>query len=361
MSERYILITAPSLDTRFNVSGISSVTNFIIGANKAQNYKHFELGRKDDEKRNIMWLLRMIKTAFRWMVSVSSKKVQQVHFNFALSKASILRDAPLVIFAKLARKKMVIHVHGGDYLTNSNTPKWIQWILKRLFAGKTAVIVLSPVEKKIIEERYKVKNIKVLPNCVDLTDAKLFNRSYVKDQVVKLLFIGRISQAKGLAHIYSILSGLKKNEMPFKFFLAGTGADEKEYVGKFTNLLGKDFEFKGVVSGNTKTALYKNSDIFLLPSLFEGLPMSLLEAMSFGLVPVVTNVGSMGFVVTNNENGIITALNDNTASVMEAAITQLINNNELQQQLSVNAATFIYKNYSPEDYVTQLNKIYAAA
>ncbi len=359
MSERYILITAPSLDTRFNVSGISSVTNFIIGANKAQQYKHFELGRKDDEKRNAIWLLRMFKTACKWMVTVSSKKVQQVHFNFAMSKASILRDAPLVLFAKLVRKKMVIHIHGGDYLTNTNTPKWIQWMLKRIFAGNTTAIVLSPVEKKIIEERYKVKNIQVLPNCVDLTDAQLFKRNYTAGQTVKLLFIGRISQTKGLAFIYNILNCLKKKGVPFKFFLAGTGAEEKEYVEKFTNLLGNDFEFKGVVSGKTKTDLYKSCDVFLLPSLFEGLPMSLLEAMSFGLVPVVTNVGSMGFVVTNNENGIITALNDDTAAVMEQAITQLINNGVLQQQLSTNAAAFIYKNYSPQDYVTQLNKIYS--
>jgi glycosyltransferase involved in cell wall biosynthesis len=259
------------------------------------------------------------------------------------------------------QKKMEMHIHGGDYLTNTNTPKWMQWALKKVFAGKTQVIVLSPVEKKIIEDRYKVKNIQVLPNCVDLTDAKLFKRNYNKEQKVKLLFIGRISHAKGLAIIYNILSGLKKNAVPFKFFLAGTGADEKEYVEKFTSLLGSDFEFKGVVSGKTKTDLYKNSDVFLLPSLFEGLPMSLLEAMSFGLVPVVTNVGSMGFVVTNNENGIITMLNDDTAKILELAITQLIGNGLMQQQLSANAAAFIYKNYSPEDYVTQLNKIYDAA
>ncbi len=361
MSERFILITAPSLDTRFNVSGISSVTNFIIGVNKEKLYKHFELGRKDVEKRNAIWLLKMIKTAFKWGVTICSKKVERIHFNFALSKASILRDAPLILFAKLVQKKMVIHVHGGDYLTNDNTPKWIQRILRKVFSGNTAVIVLSPVEKKLVEEKYGVKNVQVLPNCVDLTEAKLFKRNYETEAVVKLLFIGRISHAKGLTYIFDILAALKKNRIPFKFCLAGTGADEKEYVEKFTTLLGADFEFKGVVSGKTKTDLYKSCDIFLLPSLFEGLPMSLLEAMSFGLVPVVTNVGSMGFVVTNNENGIITTISNDTAVVMEKAITTIINNNMLKQRLSANASAFIYKNYSPEDYVKQLNNIYALA
>ncbi|NJO25609.1 MAG: glycosyltransferase family 4 protein [Bacteroidia bacterium] len=102
------------------------------------------------------------------------------------------------------------------------------------------------------------------------------------------MFIGRISNTKGLDFIYTALSKLKKLNLNFKFIMAGAGPQQNEYVQKFASLLGNNFEFKGVVSGQTKTALYQSCHVFLLPSLFEGLPMSLLEAMSFGLVPVVT-------------------------------------------------------------------------
>ena len=105
MNAGNILITAPGLDTKHNVSGVSSVTNFIISNNSSCTYRHFELGRKDDEKRNLIWFFKIIKTTFNWMFVVSRKDIRLVHFNFALSKASIIRDAPLVLFVKLIKKK----------------------------------------------------------------------------------------------------------------------------------------------------------------------------------------------------------------------------------------------------------------
>jgi glycosyltransferase involved in cell wall biosynthesis len=359
MNTKSILITAPSLDTKHNVSGISSVTNFIIGNNAGRHYEHFELGRKDEEKRNLGWWFRMVQTVFKWMFKISSKKIGLVHFNFALSKAAVLRDAPLIIFAKMIRKKMVIHLHGGDYLTNKKAPGWMRFLLKRVFSGKTPVLVLSPLEQEAIVKTYGVQKVQVLPNCVDLNEAKAFNRVYDQQAPLRLLFIGRISTSKGLDHIYNGLSLLHSRQVPFTFSIAGTGPDEKMYREKFVSLLDGVFEFKGVVSGATKTALFKNTDIFLLPSHFEGLPMALLEGMSFGQVPMVTQVGSMKYVVQHNENGVI--LENDPATEIADAVQKLDGNRRLAQQWSINAAAFIFKHYDPDQYVKELNCIYTIA
>jgi glycosyltransferase involved in cell wall biosynthesis len=361
MNERYILITAPSLDTKNNVSGVSSVTNFIISNNPEYKYRHFELGRKDEEKRNIAWMLRLAGMCFKWVKAVSSKQNSLVHFNFALSKASVIRDAPLVLIAKLSGKKLIIHLHGGDYLFSKEAPGWMKRLLKKIFSGKTPVIVLSDEEKKIVEEKFAAKNITVLPNCIDLKEAVEYKREFNKNAVIKLLFLGRISTAKGLDIIYEALKKLKEKNIIFEFIMAGAGPEEKEYTNLFAQLLGSNFVFKGVVSGNTKTTLLKECDIFLLPSKFEGLPMSLLEAMAFGLVPVVTNVGSISFVVKNNANGVITALNDSTAERVAAATEKLINDNLLLQQLSVAASAHIFNNYSAREYIKCLNEVYSVA
>lgn len=359
MSGSSILITAPGLDTKNNVSGISSVTNFIISHNTSCNYRHFELGRKDDEKRNLGWFFKIFKTSINWIFVVSGKSIRLVHFNFALSKASIIRDAPLVLFAKMIGKKMVIHLHGGDYLTKEVIPGWVKFILKRLFSGNTSVIVLSPAEQDIIKRLYDARNIQVLPNCVDLSEAKVFERNYDEPGECRLLFIGRISTAKGLEHIFRAFEILKNKQLPFKFFMAGTGPDEMQYLEKFSILLGTDFYFKGVVSGQARTDLYKECNIFLLPSLFEGLPMSLLEAMSFGLVPVVTGVGSMKYVVTSGENGIIA---DSEVEIkIAAAIELFVHNWPMVKKLSTNAVQYIFKNYDPGEYIKRLNEVYNAA
>jgi glycosyltransferase involved in cell wall biosynthesis len=354
-----ILITAPSLDTKQNVSGISSVANFIISNNSSRVYKHFELGRKDDEKRNLRWLFKIAATTFKWMFAVTAKDIALVHFNFPLSQPSVLRDAPLILFAKLIRKKMIIHLHGGDYMTSKKAPGWMKFILKRVFSGNAQVIVLSPVEQQAIVEVYKVKNVNVLPNCVDLREAKAFDRPFNSNAALKLLYIGRISVPKGIEYTYQALCLLKNKNIPFKFLIAGTGPDEKEYLEKFTALLGDDFEFKGIVSGAAKTALLKSCDIFVMPSHFEGLPMSLLETMSFGLVPVVTGVGSIKHVVASGKNGII--VGENPPQEIDAAIQQLQTSRVLLQTLSNNASQFIFKNYDAEGYIAVLNKMYDAA
>ena len=172
----------------------------------------------------------------------------------------------------------------------------------------------------------------------------MFNRIVNKQELLNILFIGRITKSKGIEYIYQALSGLKKRQVPFKFYIAGTGPDEEEYVEKFEALLGSDFEFKGVVSGVSKINLFKTCEIFLLPSLFEGLPMSLLESMSFGLVPVVTGVGSIKHVVKTGENGIL--VDRNPAEDIDLAIEKFVNDRILLEQLSINAKDYIFKNYS---------------
>jgi glycosyltransferase involved in cell wall biosynthesis len=356
-NEGNILITSPSLDAQKNVSGISSVTAFIINNNPGYSYTVFKLGRSDNEKRNVAWVFGLIKTMLQWTGAIASKKNRLLHFNFAFSKASVLRDAPLVIIAKLMRKKMVVHLHGGEYLTQQLPPGWMKFLIKKSITVNTPVIVLSPAEKKTVEEQYKLSNVFVLPNCVDITEAKKFERSERNSgQPLNLLFIGRISVSKGMAHIYEAMKILTEKNIAFNFFMAGAGPDEKEYTEKFSALLGSRFVFEGVVFGEEKTALFKKCDVFVLPSLFEGLPMSLLETMSFGLVPVVTNVGSIKYAVTNNENGIM--LGQNPATEMATAIEQLTGNVMMFKKLSTNAAATIFKNYDPEIYIDKLNSIY---
>ena len=200
--------------------------------------------------------------------------------------------------------------------------------------------------------------MKILPNCVDLIESALYKRNFEENKNIRLLFLGRITAEKGLDFIVDALQNLKEN-VSFKFIMAGTGPAEKMYVEKFTKILGGSFEFKGIVFGEEKSNLYKTCNIFLLPSLFEGLPMSLLESMSFGVVPIVTPVGSMKDVVSNNQNGII--VKDNPATEITNAVSLLAANRVLLQKLSENAAGYIKKHYNPENYITELNRIYTAA
>lgn len=351
-----ILITSPSLDSGRNISGISSVVKFIIETNPAQHYIPFELGRKDNEKRNPAWVFRMLRQYFKWIRIMASRKNIAVHFNTPLCNLSALRDLPLIMLARLFRKRMIIHLHGGDYLMQKTPPAWMLLLWKMSFTGRNPLIVMSSDEERILQERIGKKRIYTLPNCINLDDAARYERIYTNDPVLRLLFLGRISIDKGIEFIYRALKNLKLRNAKFTFVMAGRGPDEEVYKRKFSDLLGNDFEFTGVVTGSSKTAVFKKCDVFVLPSFYEGLPMALLESMSFGLVPVITNVGSISNVVTDGINGLF--VRTRSASDIEYALDKLGNDIKLRNELSRNAKQSIFRNFNPVSYVEKLNEIY---
>jgi glycosyltransferase involved in cell wall biosynthesis len=351
-----ILITSPSLNPNQNVSGISSVTQFIIKNNTENEYIHFELGKKDYENRNIFWFLRILKAYLRWIYFMFTQKDILIHFNLALSKPSILRDCPLIILVRLLNKRMIIHLHGGEFLIYKKSPFWMNSILKFSFSGKNPKIVQSAVEEKVIKQKYDDGLVFILQNCIELKEASEFNRIYTKDSMLTMLFMGRISVTKGIGYIFNAFESLKAKSVKYKFILVGQGPEENLYVQKFRELLGDDFEYKGVVSGDQKVELLKNCNVFLLPSFFEGLPMALLESMSYGLVPVTTNVGSIKFVIRSGINGII--VKKYSSEEIAIAIEKLYEDREYVQKLSTNARQHIFSNYNPDEYIARLNEIY---
>jgi glycosyltransferase involved in cell wall biosynthesis len=351
-----IIIVSPSLDPNLNVSGISSVSKFIISQNPGHEYIHFEVGKRDNEDRGFRWLLRLFRMYFDWIRLMISTKEGLIHFNLAISFLSILRDTQLILISRVLRKKIVVHIHGGEYLMDSAQPLLIKMGMRIMLGGRLTKIVLSEHERAALEEKFHKGDIYVLPNCVDIKDAKVFQRSPAGDETPVFLFLSRISVDKGLEYIYQALVELKKEGRRFRFLMAGKGPDESHYVLKFSELLRDDFNYLGVVSGEVKTTLLKESQVFLLPSFYEGLPMALLETMSFGLVPVTTDVGSIRDLVTDGLNGIIVA-RYSSADIVKA-LKRLMDDNIERDKLSENARATVFTKFDPVQYITRLNGIY---
>lgn len=354
-----IVITSPSLDSNENVSGISAVTRFIIGANRSRRYLHFELGRKDAERRDVRWLFRLLKCYRDWLLLMLTGGDLAIHFNLALSPASILRDAPLILLARLLRRRLVVHLHGGRYLLGQSMPWWLRLPVRGALSGRVPKLVLSPAEEKVLREELKLDRIHVLRNSVETAEAQSFQRPSSAGLPLALLFLGRISEQKGLDCILAALRSLRERGVGFRLFLAGRGPDQERYLPRFRELLGGEFRFLGVVTGREKSDLLKACHVFLLPSFFEGLPMALLEAMSFGVVPVTTRVGSLRYVIEEGENGLF--VDRARPEQLAAAIERLASDRALLDRLSAGARRYVMQNCDPASYVAQLNRIYDEA
>lgn len=353
-----IIITAPSLDPTKNVSGVSSVVQFIIDNNPLAEYIHFELGKQDCETGLSRRINRIVRSFRNWRCLISKNPEAIVHYSFPLSAPSILRD-PWFMFYALRSHKMVVHVHGGIYLTAENIPWLLRIILKWVFSWDIPFIVLSESEKSILQKRFNTKNVFVLPNCPDLSRAKECHRvPFDGKRPLHIGYLGRIEPNKGMTELLNACKILKKDGLPYVLDIAGKEQMEGEYLPLFERELEDNFHYSGLVSGDTKVAFLRGLDVFVMPTYFEGLPVSLLECMSYGVVPVVTAVGSIPEVVIEDYNGKLVEMKDYSGIV--DVIKNLFNKADLLSRLSINAQDTIFSKFSVDAYISKLNAIYSA-
>ena len=351
-----IIIVSPSLDPTKNVSGVSSVTRFIIENNTSHNYVHFELGRKDGEKGGIYRIASVFRRFKDWKCLLKTYPDAIVHYNFPLEKPSIIRDTPFMRAALKNGNKMVIHIHGGIFLTSDHIPFPFRQILKHTFSWQVPFITLSEKEAGILRDKFHAKHIVSLPNCIDLEDAKAFERKRKNDNSpLTLGYLGRIARTKGMDFMLQACCMLKERNIPFFLKLAGTEEIEGQYLPQFSKMLGRQFEYCGLVGGDDKRIFLRNLDLLVMPTFFEGLPMSLLECMSYGVVPVITPVGSIPTVITDQQNGIFIKVKD-TESIAEALI-YLHSDRKILMQMSSAARNYIFEHFDPNAYIDNLNNI----
>jgi glycosyltransferase involved in cell wall biosynthesis len=227
-----------------------------------------------------------------------------------------------------------------------------------VFSWQVPFITLSEKEAGILRNKFSANHVVSLPNCIDLKDAKTFDRK-CKDisSPLTLGYLGRIAKTKGMDYLLQACSILKERDIPFCLKIAGAEEVDGQYLPQFSKVLGNQFVYSGIVSGESKNSFLRSLDVLAMPTFFEGLPMSLLECMSYGVVPVITPVGSIPTVVKDQQNGILIKVKD-TPSIVDA-ITNLHTHRDKLEQMGKSARYYIYEHFSPESYIDKLNNIYS--
>jgi glycosyltransferase involved in cell wall biosynthesis len=156
-------------------------------------------------------------------------------------------------------------------------------------------------------------------------------RSTSPTEPLEVVYCGRISnEQKLVGDLATIILKCHELDLPIQFHIAGTGPDEADFFEKITAPLSAGRVIRhGLITNEQVQQLLQRSHVFILTSAYEGLPVSLLEAMAAGCVPVVTRVESgIPEVITHGENGFIHPVHDTDAMVEQ--LTRLAKNrNEL--------------------------------
>ena len=237
---RKVIITAPSLDPTQNVSGVSSVVQFIIDNNKECQYQHFELGKKDNARGGVVRIFSILSAYRRWRQLLKGCDSRtMVHYSFPLSAPSILRDPMFMHYALRRKVPMVVHIHGGLFLTAPKIPGMLMKILKWVFSWDVPFIVLSEGEKGILQNRFGAKHVVVLPNCPDAPQMAK-ERDGNTDRPLALGYLGRIEPNKGMTELLEACKRLKAEGVPFRLVFAGKEQTAGEYLPFYNDGLNED-------------------------------------------------------------------------------------------------------------------------
>jgi len=204
------------------------------------------------------------------------------------------------------------------------------WI-RRLWTDAAGVIANSEGLARLARAHAPDLPVGVIPAGADIDG--IFPPDYPLDENVplRLLFVGRLVQQKGLDVLLAAISKMKKIN-GVHLTLAGDGPLRKELVAQVQNsaLKGR-VTFKGWVDKNQLVAVYKEADVFVLPSRDEGMPNAMLEAMAGGLAIVGTSISGIEELVVDGITGLIIPQED--AHSLARALDTLTNNRVMARDM----------------------------
>ncbi len=302
--EKEILLVGPILSN----GGIATVVKSILSEKIVYQNYHINIINTSNYKDSSKFgnLLIFMKAVFAFIVMNTFRRVDLIHVHSSVG-VSFLRKIIIIFISSFYKKKIIFHFHSGrfdDFFINvfGIRKKIITYSLKKV----DKIVLLCEDWKKKIDEKYSLNNTLVIGNPVPFNVKKAYRgMSLSNKKNVKILFVGFLIKNKGIYDLIKIVQGLNCLKSDFKLIVCGKGEDEKKFL-KLINDMNSEREniiYRGWISGKEKMNLYKEGDILLLPSYYEGMPMVILEAMAFGLPIVSTNIAGIPDLVVEGENG----------------------------------------------------------
>jgi len=285
-----------------------------------------------------------------------NRKIKVIHIHGAKDGSILRKYFICLIGKKVFRKKIIFHIHAGgfDEYYKQGT-KIYRYLCRFLVNNSSALVVLSERWNDFFEANFKIRKLIVIKNPVEHHPPISVQPS--ADGVLTFLFLGRIADHKGIFDLVDILIKEQKCLRGRCRFLIG-GNHEVERLNKeiAEGGISDIAEYIGWVQNDDKQAAFAMCDYFILPTYEEGMPMTILEAFSYGKPVITTPVGSIPEVVTHNKNGIL--FNPGDKEALTKILFDVINDRSCYDAMKKHAMDTAY-NYYPESIKKELESLYA--
>jgi glycosyltransferase involved in cell wall biosynthesis len=327
--------------------GITSVVNTYI---ESEIFKKNEIIYLSAHNEGNLFnkIISFLSVLIRLPVYLINRNIKIVHIHSA-KRISFYRKSIFVIFSKLFRKKVIMHIHSAEFdifyeNLSSIFKKYVRFIL-----GLTTVLALSEEWEKKLKKITGKDNVRFIYNPVII---KKLNPKK-KNRKINILFLGRLGKRKGT---YDLIEASRLLNGDFVLKICGDGdiLQINKIISDY-NLKDK-IKVLGWISGNRKKELFETADIYVLPSYNEGLPMSILEAMSYKIPVVSTVTGGIPEVVEHGKTGFLVEPGD--VKKIAKYLNILSSNKVLRNKMGEEGFKKVKRTFDVKKISKQLNEIY---
>jgi len=336
---------------RSSRGGISSLINEYISSGVFEQFSvsYYSTYKDGTISRKISFYLKNILII---AINIRSYKIVHIHTAHGWS----FRRLFIVLWLAICfGKKTIFHIHSGLFVpkylaTSAFEKKLIRWSIKK----SDIIITLSSEWEAKLKGICPAARIEVLENAIDLDRFNDVAAGLALSPPYRILFIGWMGEEKGVYDIIESASYLPQSR--YKFILAGEGelAEVKEKIEE--KGFQDRFEITGWIQGNQKIKLLQKADLFLLPSYYEGLPMSILEAMAVGLPVVATDIGGIPSAVEHGGNGYL--VTPGNPLMLAEAIERVFSDAGKWNLLSQRSRQIVEEKFSVKTVKRNLKRIY---
>lgn len=290
----------------------------------------------------------------RKYISKNRPDVVHIHMSYrgSFTRAKMIHE--LCVKNKIPT---VVHLHGSEF------KKWFdscdekkQKQIKEFMKQTGAFIVLGEKWNDTIKKIEKNTKTVVLSNSVKIP------QKHVKwDDKFKILFLGVLIKRKGVSDLLEAIKILKEKGKceKLKFIIAGGGKEEETLKNKTEQLkINSLVEFVGWINGDKKKELLETSQMLVLPSYNEGLPIAILEAISYGMPVVSTNVGDISAAVINDKNGYLIEPGD--VEKLASSLEKVFESKTKYMKMSNESRSIAESKFSDDKYFGDIKNIYLA-
>lgn len=341
----YLFTLASGLIGRGHNVYLASSGGELSGKFSAAGVKHIEIPlrtKKEVSPKIIISFLKLRKEVKKYNIDLihSNSRTTQVLGN---------------LLSRYCRKPHIFTCHGffKPKLSRKLFPCW----------GNLVIAISQEVKEHLISDfKLDEKMVRVINNGIDLqgfgdfSGRQGFRESLGIDGDIPLVgIVARLSDVKGHTYLFKAMPNVLKSFPSVKLLVVGEGKMKDALVKEADDLAIKDSVLFLAQVGGTENVL-AGLDVFVMPSLQEGLGLALMEAMAQGLAVVGSAVGGIKTLIRDGQNGLLVMPADPVS--LAEAIKRLLADKQLRDNLGASARKFIMDNFSKEKMIDETERVY---